>query len=364
MRINFLTGDAALSKSPTGVGLFHRHLFSDYAATMTSSNDEALLTCFRVTPRTRAKDAAIPDHSIEFSNTLTRVLSIFFPIDLFSPIADVYICDGFLPKTIRRSKKIAIVHDLMVFKYPQNYSLATRIYLKHWFRQCKKADIVITMSNTTKNDLIDLIGIDESIVRVAHPAFEQKTGTENQDNSKSKDALIRPFVFYIGDMRPNKNLVNAIKGFEIAAKNDKDLHFYIAGSRTGEFEKVQHYVELRSLENRVHFLGYISNTQKEELFKNGRALIFSSLYEGFGIPILEAARKNCPVITSNLSSMKEIAHGASILIDPENPNEIAKAILSLQDEKYADTIKAKQRKVAERYPWSKTLDVFRDAIAN
>lgn len=366
MKINFLSGDLALTKNRTGVHLVH------HRAIESLTSDDAFpetvkASCYCKESQIKRTNPnytnEIYSDNIAFSFKGARALAYFLPIELFFGSSDVYICDGMIPHTMNAACKIAIVHDLMVKIYPENYPLISRLYLSVWLQQVKRADAIIAMSNTTKDDLVRIAGIDESRIIVSHPGFEMQEAVEYDPADLSFD-IEKPFVFCIGDMRPNKNLLNAIKGFQEALRNHPELRLLIAGSQAGQYEMLLDYVKENSLEDNVVFLGYVSAEEKAALYENALALVFVSLYEGFGIPILEAASQKCPVITSNCSSMKEIAENCSILVNPHDPSEIANAILSLFNKETRDRVIEAQCALPEKYSWEKAYSILKKCITD
>lgn len=358
--INFLTGSLAYRGHKTGVHYFHEKLIEK------ALEDRQFNTKISFYNKKEKVLKFVPGNvaeksNLSFSNKFTRVLTYFLPIELFFGPADIYVCDGLLPHIKKGKKRVAIIFDLMVKVFPENYGRIKRFYLDNYFRQCRKADVIITISETTKQDIVRYLNIPEEKIIVVSCGYTEKK--ESDSISKEINEIIDDrYLFYVGDMRKNKNLLSAIKGFEKAYRNDKSLKFYIAGKKNEEYESLQAYVDKQGLHGIVKFLGYISNAEKETLYKNSLALLFVSQYEGFGIPILEAALYKTPVITSNCSSMKEIAYGYSLLVDPNNTEDIQNAILSLNDEEVRQKIIYNQEILLRKYTWDEMYCGFKKAI--
>lgn len=364
MVINFLTGSLAFREHKTGVHIVHENLIKLSVADKKRGNSYKI-SCYNTKKEISqyCKDYLNRDNcTVLFSNRIVRIFAYFLPIELFFGKADLYICDGLIPHVIYKSKRIAIIHDMMVKIYPQNYSPIKRNYLNYYFKMCRKADRIIAVSETTKRDIIRYLKIDESKIDVVPNGYSSEDKTLNSIN-RSKLRKER-YVFYIGDMRPNKNLLNAIKGVEIALNTQPDLKFYIAGKKSHEYEKLMEYVHNHDLSKNIIFCGYISDEEKEELYRNSLGLLFVSYYEGFGIPILEAASYNTPVITSNCSSMKEIAENTSLLVDPDNPKAIGETILKLLNCEVRNNIIKKQKMLLSQYTWINTYEKFIKSIDN
>lgn len=259
---------------------------------------------------------------------MKRFFSFFLPIEFFFGKNDVYLCDSFFPILLNRSsKRICLVHDLMVKIYPEHYSILMRIFLNLFLEKLKKADFIVCSSNNTKKDIIKYYNISPEKIMVTYSSWVPSQIDFNKYMVSGLIKKYRNFIFYIGDMRPNKNLLNVLSGFSVfCQKNDNNLVFFIAGNKSGQFNELQSFVKEKKLQDRVFFLGYINDHEKQYLYRNGLAVLLVSEYEGFGIPIVEGLYYGTPVITSNVSSMKEIGEGVSIQVNPFDINEIASAI--------------------------------------
>ena len=350
MIITMLTGSLALRKYKTGVHVVHENILARFAEANYLGMD-AKIACYCTQ---KDMENEYPEYveekysnKIVFSHKITRVLMYFLPVELFFGKADLYFCDGIIPHTLIHSKKIALIHDLMVKIYPENYSLFKRIYLEIYYHFCKNADLVIAVSETTKKDIIKYLHIEPDKIKVVYNGIDKKGKDKTIDASNMNIDFKQKYLLYIGDMRKNKNLIFALKAFEEVHKRDLNLKFYIAGAKKFEYENLKNYVELHGLSEYVIFLGYVSNDEKVALYQNAHALVFISEYEGFGIPILEAALYNLPVITSDLSSMQEIGDGYVITVDPHNVMNIAKEIERVSDTEFKNSIVEKQKSLID-----------------
>lgn len=365
--INALTGSLALRERKTGVHILHEELLNAIFQDGRLKN-RTVVSYYgskkkleKEYPRYKSERYA---NKLKFSSTLARIAAYLIPIEFIFGDSKVYICDGMVPHTLKKRTKIAIVHDLMVRRYPENYSLIRKIYLNTYFRQCLRADHIVTVSNATKKDIIKYLEIPEDKISVV-PCGYNPPGEDGEEIAGvgAQDLLSRKYLLYFGDMRPNKNLINAIKGFKIAHEVDHDLYFYICGAKNGQYELLRALVDDMGLSDKVKFLGYVSEGLKNLLYRHGMALLFVSECEGFGIPILEASAYKLPVITSNVSSMKEIADGASVLVDCHDPQAIADAIISLESESARlDVVNRQTEKMAE-FTWEKFGTCFCNLIA-
>jgi len=353
-RINFLVGNLILRKQRTGVHLYYENLLKQ----MIKQKDirwDITISCYA---KKMDIEKVYPEYKnliykkyIKFSGKIVRVLAYFLPIEIFFKKSDIYICDGLIPVTINKSYKIAVIHDLMSKIYPENYSIKMKLYLGYYYYRCKKADCIIAVSETTKADIVKYLGINENKIKIVYNGFDFDNVRKSQTRDDEKIDYNKKYLLYMGDMRKNKNLISAIKGFEIALKNNDKLFFYIAGAKKNEYKRLYEYVVSQKLDGRIKFLGYVNEEQKENLYSNAFAFLFVSEYEGFGVPLLEASGYGIPVITSKTSSMQEIAENAAILVNPYNYNEIANAIIKLDNFEYWKEISYRQKNMLKKYTW-------------
>lgn len=363
MNINFLTGSLILRKNKTGIHLFHENIIKKFVENNLGNN-------LVVSVYGKKKDFAgeyenLPYYQyLKFSNKLTRLLSYLLPIELFFGNSDIYICDGMIPITLKKSFKIAIIHDLMVKIYPQNYNYLMTIYLNYYFWRARRADHIIVVSETTKMDVMKYLHIPEQKITIVYNGIEKSLQESAGKEETLKINIEKKYIFYIGDLRKNKNIISAIKGFELAAQKDDKLFFYIAGNKAHEYQNLKAYIATHKLTKKVMFLGYVSDREKYTLYKHAFAFIFISEYEGFGVPILEAMSSNTPVITSDCSSMKEIADQAAILVRPHNINNIADAIASLNDEVVRLTCISRGKVLVGKFTWDNSYKQFIELMEN
>ena len=344
-KICFLDGHLILREHKTGVHYFHQevakrlcldNLFDCNIAYFEKKDEHSV----------HIKDNEWIKKYTNVCKGKKRILSYLLPIEIFFKKNDVYICDGLCPHTFYRSKKVAIVFDMMVEIYPENYSTLKRIYLKNFFNKLKKMDLIFCISETTKNDIVKYYHIDESKIINCYCGVDETDYIGDDIENKYIDKNEKYFL-YIGDMRKNKNMFNMIEGFFLYCEKNIDAKemLYIAGKKGEEYINLKQMIDKSVYKNRVRFLGYISENDKSYLYKNAEAILLLSFYEGFGIPVIEAMRHYKPIITSNCSSMREIGEGAAILADPSDVTDIAKKIaLSVNNyeinvDKYNEKIK-------------------------
>ncbi|PIP57419.1 hypothetical protein COX03_03190 [Candidatus Woesebacteria bacterium CG22_combo_CG10-13_8_21_14_all_39_10] len=212
--------------------------------------------------------------------------------------------------------KVTTVHDLFPFKFPRLvYPKILEVHKRKMAWILKESQRVLVPSNSTKEDLIGL-GVNEERIKVIYEAPSlTKTSSEKVDEIKNKYKLQGNYLISIG-ITKLKNTENIIKAFHLGSAG-KDVKLVLVGRPVG--------VELEEARN-IRILGHVPKNDLGALLTGSRGLIYSSLYEGFGIPILDAFNCEVPVLTSNISSMKEIAKDAAELVDPYDPSSISEGI--------------------------------------
>lgn len=237
-----------------------------------------------------------------------------------------------------KSKKVTTVHDLVVFKYPE--TLHPKIVNAHtqrltWVK--KECDLIIAVSENTKKDLVEILKIPEGKIRVIYEATNFKM-------PKERFRLDKPYLLSVGTREPRKNLARLVAAYNKI--NTKDIDLIIAGNYGWGVDVL----------DGIKILGYVPPEKLAELYSGAEALVYPSLYEGFGIPILEAFNCGCPVITSNVSSMPEVGGKATIYVDPLDVDDITEKI------NYVLDLRSSKRKTlidlgfsqAQKFSWEKT----------
>lgn len=284
---------------------------------------------------------------------------------------DVFIVPNFLFLNLsKHCRKILIVHDLSFEIYPEFFTFKKRLWhdLIGPKQLCEQADTVVAISENTKNDIIKIFEINPEKIKVIYPGVAEKFFepiTDEQKNYvKEKYNLPGKYIFYLGNLEPRKNVETLLKAFE--KLQDKNIHLVLAGSKAWKYKNINTLYNNSTAKNRINFLGYVSAEDKPALYSLAQAFIYPSIYEGFGLPPLEAAACGTPVISSFNSSIVEAVGDSGLLIDPNNYNELAQVIDSLlADQKLKATLSQKGRRNAENFKWDKTstqiLNLFKQS---
>jgi glycosyltransferase involved in cell wall biosynthesis len=255
--------------------------------------------------------------------------------------------------------KIVTIHDLIFLRYPELYKTWDRkVYEKKMRYCCDVSDKIISISDQTKNDIVEYTGTDENkivtVYQTCNKVFKIPLNEYHKKEIKTKFNLPSEFLLYVGTIEKRKNLLNIVKALKISKNN---LPMVVVGRSTDYINEVKEYLIKAKLSDRVFFYHNVSNEELPAFYQMAKIFIYPSVFEGFGIPIIEALYSCIPVITSTGSCFSEAGGPDSIYISPENPEQIAESIDKLlSDEALCHDIiikglqfvqKFDERKVAE-----------------
>ena len=256
--------------------------------------------------------------------------------------------------------RVVTFHDLTFFLWPQLHTRARRTIMPIFIRLAwKRAESIIFVSASTRRDAEKLLPVSKSI-RTVIPLGVKSDFFLRFRNDEIQDALQRlnihhPYLLFLGTVEPRKNLIRLLHAFEKIAERQPDCILVIAGKLGWDYEPVIETIAASNFRERILHMGYVSETDKRVLLAGCIMLVYPSLYEGFGLPVLEAMAAGAPVITSKVSSLPEVAGEAAILIDPESVDQLASAMQLLLDEPVRlNKFKELGPERAKIFSWKKT----------
>jgi glycosyltransferase involved in cell wall biosynthesis len=240
---------------------------------------------------------------------------------LFNTKADIFHGTNFIYNKITHGKSIVNIHDLAFLKFPETTS--ERIYKHHsrWVPySARRADHIIAISEQTKNDIVEILDVPDSKVTViplaADEQFVPLSETEYRPVLK-KYLLHDPYILFVGTLEPRKNLLGLLKSYILLKKNNELIHkLVIVGAKGWKYTPMFDFVTEHGLEEDVIFLGFVSDEDLPYIYNGATIFVMPSLYEGFGMPIVEAMRCGIPVIGSDVSSIPEIIDCYGKLVSP------------------------------------------------
>ena len=275
-----------------------------------------------------------------------------------------------------RSRAVVTIHDIIHLLYPQFLpNRAALVYARVMIRRAlRRADRIITVSYNSKRDLVDYFGIVPSQVDVIYngvsPEFRPDVPEAERERVARTYGLRRPYLLFLGGEKPHKNVQNVVRAFGEARRMRPDLPhvLVLAGPMPKNPARIDALISALDLSGAIARPGRIEDDDLPGLFAGADALLYPTLYEGFGLPVVEAMACGTPVLTSSTSALQEIAGGYAYLVDPLDVDAIARGILLLStDVKVRADFVELGRKRALDFSWDKaaerTLEVYAEALA-
>jgi glycosyltransferase involved in cell wall biosynthesis len=273
---------------------------------------------------------------------------------------------------------VLTVHDLLEHMYGSRDSSNLRRTLHFYLtrRVLRGAARVLAVSQFTKSEIQKLLAIPDDRIEVVYNAIDERflhghAGDVDRQLIAQRYQVNYPFLLYAGAIRPHKNVVRIIEAFsalksELAKENRfRDLKLIIIGDDLSSHPRLRRTVISGGVQNDVRFLGFVPIEVLRIFYDVAKIFVFPSLYEGFGLPPLEAMAHGTPVVTSNTSSLPEVAGNAALLVNPENVFEIRRALQrALLDTEVRESMKQRGYEQAKRFSWttsvSRILEIYRE----
>ncbi len=266
------------------------------------------------------------------------------------------------------TKQVLVVHDLAFVHYPEHLP---RTY--HWFynyytpKLVERADRIVTVSAYTKGDIQQQYGISADKIDISpngcNPSFLAVSDKDIQA-AKGKHGVKADYFIYVGSLHPRKNIARLLQAFdEFRAQREGHTQLVLIGRKAWKTGEIQNTLNTMKHREDVIMPGHLAATELSGLVKGAKAMVYVSLFEGFGIPILEAMYADIPVITSNVSSMPEVAGDAAILVDPLSVNNIADGLLQIHDHpELREQLIEKGKAQRAKFSWDRTAELLWQSI--
>ncbi|MBI4053891.1 MAG: glycosyltransferase family 4 protein [Candidatus Doudnabacteria bacterium] len=274
-----------------------------------------------------------------------------------------------------RGKYIVTVHDLAIYREPRVFPARQGFSIKYLVpKSVQRADRVIAVSNSTKKDIQEFFGVPEQKISVIYEGVDHARFSAPHDISKVREHLkntyqiTKDYILFVGTLEPRKNLIRLLEGFyQLVSRQPqikKRYQLVLAGAKGWLYDEIFEEAKNRNLQDMVIFPGYLPIHDLPKLYQGATFFVYPSLYEGFGLPVLEAMAAGTPVITSNNSSLVELAGGACELVDPYDTEGMSRALQRLvEDVDYRRKLSKRGKARAREFSWEKcaqeTLAVYR-----
>jgi glycosyltransferase involved in cell wall biosynthesis len=292
------------------------------------------------------------------------------PLDLYlqQPRPDVFFSPTHYAPRFSPIPTTISVMDLSYLYFPELFKKTDLYQLRNWTSySLKNAKKVLTISNSTKFDIIKEYKIAENKIKVIYPGIKPATNYSEQNMNilKTKYNITGDYILFVGTLQPRKNINRLIEAFSqiIPERSDnkevkshtKNLQLIIIGKKGWMYEEILKKPKELNIENKVKFLDFVPDEDLAVFYKNAVCYVLPSLYEGFGLPILEAMQHDCPVITSNISSLPEAGGDAALYVNPKDINDISLKIKQLiSDINLRRSLIQKGKKQITKFNWEKT----------
>lgn len=336
-----------------GVGRYAHELIARIAK-LQSKHDAAFEQVRVYVPRRVA--AHMPRESASFRYRMVSPTPLWtfigLPLALTRdrPLADVIFSPThYIPRFVRICRVMAIM-DVSFLTYPKLFRPQDLYKLVHWTEySVRRAAKIITISEFSKRAIINAYHIPETKVVVAYPGFVMS-------NSSTISAVPNRYILSVGTIQPRKNFVRLIEALGLLP--DREISLVIVGKKGWLYDEILSAPKKYGLEKRVQFLDFVPDSDLPKLYENAQCFALPSLYEGFGLPVLEAMSHSVPVVVSSTSSLPEIAGDAGIYVDPEDAGSIAAGLTQAITEK--GTIRSNRVKLGKDrvkdFTWDKAAE--------
>lgn len=362
----------SLLRERTGVGQYTFNLIDHLIPKLKEKNHELTLFYFNFLKRNREipswngsvtsrEESLIPGRCFYYLWKKTT----FPPIDWLTGKVDLLHFPNFIVRPFRKGKAVVTIHDLSFVRYPEFAEKKNLAYLSRWIpRTLKQASKILVVSHFTKKELQELYDVPENKIVVAPNGvgreFQPVTDQENLNAVRQIYQLPQEYLLAVGTLEPRKNLSLTIRALSHLKQQKKEVPPLVLVGPPGwndEYRRLKEMVASAGLEEKVRFLFYVDRKDMPALYSAAKILLFPSLYEGFGLPVLEAMACATPVLSSNAASLPEVGGEGAWSLSPHEPQEWSQAILNLwEDATKQQQMAEKGLQQAQKFTWSRTAE--------
>lgn len=283
--------------------------------------------------------------------------SLAIPYDWVFSKADLSLFFNYVvPKRIQ-GKVALYVHDMAYVRFPETLQGTNLLNLRaNVARGVERADRIVTISEFSKQEIHSLLQVPLENIDIIYPAASVSDDTVDKAVLCGKFGITAPYILFVGNIEPRKNLVRVLQAFDLLKKEQGIPHkLVLAGGQGWKNEKIHATVDGLSCADDIIFTGYVSNGEKNALYQYAQAFVFPSLYEGFGIPPLEAMHFGCPVVCSNAASLPEVCGDAAAMVDAYQVESIAAGLWDvISDEDYRNSLIQKGYDQEKSFSWEES----------
>lgn len=393
---------------PSGIGLYISNLIQGLTELQPAESFDLELVYQPGLKNWIKRNLSFPDYLQQYSNLHlfpfpVRVSNLFLEapslfskqFDRFSNHSDIVHGTNYTVFPIQKNRRIITIYDISFIKYPEYANSTVKSYANRLKKCLRWTDLVLTISHSSKQDIVEYLEVDPSQIWVTHlasrysinaasshgvfqdlrsfrqPAPEWNSGRDCNENGETRSTskiFSQPYILFVSTIEPRKNLKSLISAFEYLKRNYQIEHeLILIGQKGWLYEPIFEQIARSPFQSSIRHLSYLPDDQVAEFYQNADVFVYPSHYEGFGMPVLEAMTLGAPVVTSNTSSLPEVAGDAAVLVDSNDVEQLSEGILRvIRDRQFRNSLIQKGKEQAKLFSWEKTaketLNAYRSIL--
>lgn len=349
----------AINTKKTGKGVYAENITKNIISKLkakdtlflfSDSNSESIPKCWL--DNKNIKLQKINFEGISWHKEVAKLSKSLKLTHYFSPTS--YVSPYYISKLCPKTKILVTVHDLIVFKFSKGHPLKPTLIEKYYLKKLVNTENITftTVSKATQQDLISKF----ANLDIKNKSFVATNGVQPK-NIKLKPNTKNPFILSVSTVLPRKNFLNLVKAFDFVKDQIPHKLVIIGGYKDSDLKQIKKYITSKNLTDRVNFLGFVSQEDLDKKYSTADMLVIPSLYEGFGLPVLEGLKVGLQVLCSDITPFKEVGGDVAIYFNPENPIDIANQIMFLSQNKEQKEIFAIEGpKQASKFSWVRSAN--------
>ncbi|MBW4541509.1 MAG: glycosyltransferase family 4 protein [Myxacorys chilensis ATA2-1-KO14] len=305
---------------------------------------------------------------VKASNLFIKSPQLFLPyLEDYFGFSDIFHGTNYTVFPFRNSKRVLSIYDLTFVKYPQFTNSTVKAYTERVKRCLQWTDLVLTISQSSKQDIVELLGVPQEKVFVTPLAsrYAVEDGNRLAQGMTLKESLTdtsvdydfsKPYILFVSTIEPRKNIATLIEAFDyLKEKYHLEHQLVLIGQKGWLYQSIFERIARSRYQTHIHHLSYLSDERVALFYSKADVFVYPSYYEGFGLPALEAMTLGAPVITTNTSSLPEVVGDAALLVEPDAMTDLADAILQVvSSSSLRDQLISKGKERAKLFSWNHT----------
>lgn len=366
-----IDGNEANASSRVGIGQYAYHLLRHlYICEEKKSNPQSYTVYLKNPPSTiLPKPSVFWNYSVLGPSPLWTQVAL--PLKLFfsSYKPDIFFSPSHYAPRFSTISQVISIMDLSFLKFPETFAKKDLYQLTNWTSySISKAKKILTISQFSKDAICQNYSIEPERVVVTHPGYDTSLYNTSLEQSKKIEGIKKKygiqgkFILFVGTIQPRKNINRLIEAFERVSVSQK-VSLVLIGKKGWLYDGIFQRIKESPIHSKIHWLDYVKEEELAIFYKGAECLVLASLYEGFGIPVIEAMACGCPTVVSNTTSLPEVAGDSSVLVDPFSVTSITEGIkMVLEKQSLHDTIRKKGLQNVKRFSWTSCAEQTRKTL--